>query len=266
MSLLIREKMNIIRLAEIDSTNIYAKMNLAEYEDRTVICADKQTNGHGRFDRVWVDLGSENVFMSIVLKPSGSFQPVFTNITQYFSVVLAELLEEYGLDAQIKWPNDVLIDGKKIAGILCETVIQGSNFKGLVLGAGINLNASQEDVLRIKDKDATALNLEICNKLSSSADLSNLISYREDGCCVDKKVFLDKLLNKFFENYDEFLQEGFMMIKDKYVKKACFLNKEISVQVFNDKKTGFAKQITDFGELVLENDNREFILTMGDIL
>ena len=56
------------------------------------------------------------------------------------------------------------------------------------------------------------------------------------------------------------------MIKDEYVKKACFLNKNISVQVFNEKKSGFAKQINDFGELVLENDNREFILTIGDIL
>ena len=240
--------MKIIRLAQVDSTNIYTKLHLTEFDDRTVVCADRQTNGHGRFDRVWVDLGSENIFMSLVLKPSREFKPVYANLTQYLSVVLAEVLQEYGLEPQIKWPNDVLINGKKIAGILCETVVQGSNFKGLVLGAGINLNASLEDISKIQDKEATALNIEL-----------------QTGS-VDKKVFLDKLLDKFFENYDKFLQEGFVMIKDEYVKKACFLNKNISVQVFNEKKSGFAKQINDFGELVLENDNREFILTIGDIL
>lgn len=248
MSLRLREKFNIIELDKVGSTNLYAKANLANLADKSVVCADVQSSGHGRFNRAWIDLGSGNIFMSLVLKPSDTFSHVYPNLTQYFSVVLCEVLVEYGLEPQIKWPNDVLINSKKIAGILSESVMQGANFKGLILGAGINLNASKESLKLITDKEATALNLEL-----------NLES-------VDKKEFLNKLLNKFFENYDEFLSEGFSMIADEYVKRNCFLGKEISVQVFDEIKSGFAKAINSDGELVLEKDGKDYILTMGDIL
>lgn len=237
----------VIRLENIDSTNLYAKANLDDIADKTTVIADKQTSGHGRFERAWVDLGEGNIFMSLVLKPEDSFKPVYANLTQYFSVVLCEILEEYGLNPQIKWPNDVLIDGRKIAGILSETVMQGNSFKGLVLGAGINLNAKKEDLANITDKEVTALNIEV-------------------GCFIDKNEFLDKLLNKFFSNYDEFLQKGFAMIEDEYIKRACFLGKEISVKGFSDTFTGFAKSLNSAGELVLQKDNKELVLTMGDIL
>lgn len=247
MSLIQREKLNIITLAEVNSTNLYAKANLADIADKTVICADKQTSGRGRFERAWVDLGSGNIFMSLVLKPSEEFKPFYANLTQYFSVILCEILEEYGLKPQIKWPNDVLVDGKKIAGILSESVMQGHNFKGLVLGAGINLNAMPEDLKQITDKEVTALNIEV--------DKS-----------IDKTIFLDRFLDKFFASYDEFLEKGFVMIKNDYIKRACFLGKEISVKGFNNTIFGTAKSINSAGELVLEKDGNEITVTMGDIL
>lgn len=247
MSLIQREKLNIITLAEVNSTNLYAKANLADIADKTVICADKQTSGRGRFERAWVDLGSGNIFMSLVLKPSEEFKPFYSNLTQYFSVILCEILEEYGLKPQIKWPNDVLVDGKKIAGILSESVMQGHNFKGLVLGAGINLNANPDDLKQITDKEVTALNIEV-NK------------------SIDKTIFLDRFLDKFFASYDKFLEKGFVMIKNDYIKRACFLGKEISVKGFNNTIFGTAKSINSAGELVLEKDGNEITVTMGDIL
>ena len=114
--------MSIIKLKEVNSTNLYAKEHLSELADKTVIIADRQTNGRGRFDRVWVDLGGDNLFMSIVLKPSDKFLNVYPNLTQYLSVVVCKVLEHYGLQPNTKWPNDVLIKGKKISGILSETV------------------------------------------------------------------------------------------------------------------------------------------------
>ena len=240
--------MNIIRLEEVDSTNLYAKKNLVALPDRTVILAKRQTSGRGRFDRTWIDLGGDNIFMSLILKPSDSFMQCYPNLTQYFSLILCQTLEEYGLNPKIKWPNDVLINGKKIAGILSETVVHGSIFNGLVLGIGINLNSDTKSLDMIKDKEATALNLEI--------DVEN----------IDSEKFLDKLLNKFFDGYDKFLNEGFATIKNDYLCRACFLNNNISVQVFNEKKSGIAKSITDSGELVLKQDDKELILTMGDIL
>ena len=240
--------MNIIHLDEVNSTNLYAKQNLEILSDRTIVIADKQTNGRGRFDRTWIDLGEGNLFMTIILKPSSSFNEVYANLTQYLSVVLVKILEEYGLSPKIKWPNDVMVNDAKISGILSETVMQGSNFKGIVLGIGVNLNTDKGDLKQIKERVATALNIELNREY------------------IDKKLFTEKLLNEFFKNYEEFLKLGFSMIKKEYVQKCNFLNKEISVQVFNKKKSGIAKRINDNGELVLEKNNIEFILTMGDIL
>ena len=246
--LYMRENMNIVRLEKINSTNSYAKSNLSELQDKTVIVAQRQTAGRGRFDRVWVDLGGDNIFATIVLKPSNVYSAVFPNITQLLAVVLAETIENYGVLTEIKWPNDVLISGKKIAGILSETVTQGSSFKGLVLGFGVNLNSDTDKLKNIKDKEATSLNLELGVKN------------------VDKEDFLNKLLNTFFEKYDKFLNEGFVMIMGDYLNRASFLKKQISVRVFNETKSGIAKKISDDGELVIESDNKELVLTMGDIL
>lgn len=240
--------MNIIRLEKVDSTNKYAKLHLADLPDKSIVLAERQTDGRGRFDRKWVDLGIDNIFMTFVLKPSSEFSKNYPNLTQYLCVTLCKVLETYGLSPEIKWPNDVLIEGRKIAGILSESVVQGGNFKGLVLGIGVNLNSDINSLKSITDKCATALNIETnCEK-------------------IEKEEFVEKLCEEFFKNYEDFLKTGFVMIKDYYLDKACFLDKDISVQVFNEKKSGTVKDVNDFGELVLEKDNKELVLTMGDIL
>ena len=228
--------MEFINLEKVDSTNLYAKKHIETLDDRTVILTKEQTAGRGRLNRSWIDLGKNNVFMSIVLKPSETYQEVYSNITQYLSVVLCHALEDYGLKPQIKWPNDVLVNGKKIAGILSESVIQGTNFKGLVLGVGINLNATDEGVKSITDKE------------------------------VVYKDFLNILLDEFFKNYDKFLKNGFIFIKDDYISRNSFLGKDLKVQVLNRIEEGLATSITVNGELILKRDNKEFVLTIGDIL
>lgn len=239
--------MNTIYLEEVDSTNLYAKSNLENLADKSIIHAKRQTAGRGRLQRSWLDLGGENLFLSLVLKPSDSFEEKYSNLTQYLSVVLCEVLEEYGLKPQIKWPNDVLINGKKIAGILSETVMQGNKFKGLVLGIGVNLNSSIEKLAMIKDKDAASLNIEI-------------------GRTIDKSVFMEKLVTVFFANYEKFLEDGFGFIKNDYISRACFIDEEVCVQILNEKKSGKVIEINDKGELVLLNNSKEFVLTIGDIL
>lgn len=239
--------MKKIYLSEVDSTNLYAKSNIENLADKSIVHAANQTAGRGRLQRTWLNLGEGNLFLTFVLKPSNSFNEVYSNLTQYLSVVLCKILEEYGLKPQIKWPNDVLINGKKIAGILSETIMQGSLFKGLVLGIGVNLNTSEKDLASVIDKEATSLNLEISKP-------------------VDVNLFLDKLAEEFFADYDNFLQKGFELIKNDYISRTCFLDTEICVQVFNDKKCGIAKAINDKGELVMSNNQKEFVLTIGDIL
>lgn len=179
--------MDIIYLDTVDSTNNYAKAHLVDLIDQTVIVAKNQTNGRGQFERKWVDLGSENIYMTIVLKPSEEFLQHYVNLTKYLADCLCELIQEIGVNPRIKLPNDVLINGKKVAGILAETITQGNKSKGIALGIGINLNASVENLSKI-DLPATALNIEL-------------------GKDINKHEFLHALLGKFFAGYDVWLNQ-----------------------------------------------------------
>lgn len=239
--------MNIISFDELDSTNKYAKQNLQMLADKTVISADVQTNGYGRFERSWVDLGRENIYMTFVLKPSDKILTVHSNLTQYLSVTLCKQLEKMGLTPQIKWPNDVLLGGKKICGILAETVIKGTKLKGIILGIGVNLNASPENLGEI-DRPATSVNLEL-------------------GQIVNKQEFMQKLVENFFGDYDEFLEKGFNFIRKDYERMASFLNQELKVSVFNVIKTGFSQGLDDDGTLLLLNENGNVEkINMGEII
>lgn len=240
--------MKEIRLEEIDSTNSYAKSRIDDFADKTVIFARRQTFGRGRLNRVWVDLGEGNLFMSIVLKPSNVLKDFYSNLTQYLSVCLCKVLEKYELRPQIKWPNDVLIAGKKIGGILSEAITNsGGNLRGIILGIGVNLNVKPCDVSKVSDKAITSLNLEIQKTVN-----------------VDE--FRQKLLDEFFENYEKFLAQGFRFIKDDYILRNCFIGKELSVKVFDKVENGVAKSIDDYGELVLTKNDKDLVLTIGDIL
>lgn len=240
--------MKILSLEETDSTNIYAKKHLAELEDCTVISSRRQTAGRGRLNRSWLDLGDGNLFVSIVLKPSEVFNKNFVNLTQFLSVCIAKTIESYGLKTEIKWPNDVNINGKKIAGILSETVMQGAKLKGIILGFGINVTADSDDVKKVADKEVTSLSIE----LGSNAP--------------EKNEFLTNLLNCFFGDYNKFMEEGFCFIKHDYLSRVNFIGKEISVKLPNEIKCGFAESIDDDGALHLKENKEVFVLTIGDII
>jgi len=247
MEFSMRETMYIKAFEELESTNLYAKDNLENLSDRAIILTKHQTAGRGRLQRSWLDLGGENLYMTIVLKPILKDINIYSNLTQYLSVTLCKLLETYGLTPQIKWPNDVLINGKKIAGILSEAVLRGNSIKGIVLGIGVNLNVEKENLKLVTDKEVTSLNIEF-------------------GKTIDLQDFQTKLCDMFFKNYDEFLGEGFEFIKKDYINRIYFLDTEISVKGFNSIVTGIAREINNHGELVLEKDNEKLVLNIGDIL
>ena len=239
--------MKLLFLEEVESTNKFAKELINELDDKTVIFANIQTAGRGRLGRTWVCSGKNNIYASIILKPSFEMKELYSNLTQYLCVILAQTIEEYGLEPKIKWPNDIQVNGKKISGILAEAVIDGGILRGLILGFGVNLNVEKEKLLEI-NQPATALNIET-------------------GNFIDRNIFLEKLLDKFCLMYDKFIEEGFLLIKNDYEKRAGFLNKEISVRAFDKTITGLALGLTDAGALVLKDkDNNEHILLIGDIL
>lgn len=240
--------MNIINFEQIDSTNKYAKEHVEDLEDKTVVSADFQTSGYGRFQRLWVDLGIENIYMSFVLKPSDELQLVHANLTQYLSVTLCNQLEKMGINPQIKWPNDVLVNGKKVCGILAETVIKANKLKGIVLGIGVNLNATTDN-LNIIDRPATSLNIEL-------------------GKPLNKKEFMLELIENFFAGYENFLKNGFISIKERYEKLSLLHPQEIiKIAVFNSLKEGYFIGFDDNGNLLLQTLNNEIKqINMGEIV
>jgi len=180
--------MDILNFKELDSTSVWARKNLKDLEDFKIISADVQTEGHGQFERKWYSTAQNggNIYISIVLKPENIEH--LNELTRYTSYIGAKTLEEYGVKPKFKFPNDILIEGKKIAGILAESVFIGSEFKGVIVGIGINLNLTKDDVRHI-DIPATSL-------------------FLETGRNIDKDSFLEKLIANFKREYDEFLENG----------------------------------------------------------
>lgn len=236
--------MNIIKFKKLPSTNKWALEQINELDDKTIIIADTQTSGHGRFQRSWESNNPENLYLTFVLKPEKTNN--IANLTQYLSLVLAEILKStYKIDARIKWPNDVRINKAKIAGILCESTIKKGK-TALALGIGVNLNMSEEELSQINQK-ACSLNILTGQK-------------------IDKNEFANILCSEFFKNYDEFLQNGFPSIKKRYEKYAEFLNKTILLSNGKEKEELKALKLTDTGSLiVLDKKGFEKEILSGDV-
>ena len=239
--------MDFIYLEEIDSTNKYAKENIKKFDDLTVIYAGNQTAGRGRLSRKWCTSKGDNIYASIVLKPSDNIKDVYSNLTQYLCLVLSEVLEEYGVLSEIKWPNDIRINKKKISGILAEAVSSSNKLEGIILGFGVNLNCSKNFIDNI-NQPATSLNLET-------------------GLKINRGIFLKKVIDKFCLRYNKFIEEGFLLIREDYLRRAEFLNKTVTVRVFDEEISGIAKDITENGALkLIDKNNNEHVLLIGDIL
>ena len=183
-------------ISEIDSTNTYARQALADLPNFKVISADLQTGGRGQFERSWLSSAKNggNCYISIVLKPENIEH--LGELTKYSSLAVAKTLEAYGFAPRLKYPNDVLVEGKKIAGVLAESVFIGKVLKGVIVGIGVNLNLEAEELNMINIVDIGATSI-----------------YNEIGENVDKNEFIERLIGNFFENYEEFLKDGIGEIK-----------------------------------------------------
>ncbi len=229
----------------IDSTNTYALTHLDLLKDRDVIQADLQTKGYGRFKRHWISPSSSNIYVSVILKPD-VYHNAMANLTQYMSLVICRIFETYNVHADLKWPNDVLVNGAKIAGLLSETSFQGNEFKGYVLGVGINLNMTQDELDAI-DQKAVSLNFLINQP-------------------VNRDNFLTQLLDWFFSDYKSVLQKGFSVIKSDYLRRSPYIGMKVKVTLPNAFFQGIAEGLTDDGCLILKLDSGENkIFTAGDV-
>ncbi len=127
--------------ASVDSTNKQARILASEgYPEGTIVVADMQTEGRGRRGRNWYSPAGQGMYMSLILRPQMPLKEI-SRISLMIAVALAETLqEELDLPARIKWPNDILINNKKIAGILSEVITDMDRIEYIVVGIGLNIN------------------------------------------------------------------------------------------------------------------------------
>lgn len=237
----------IIEFDELESTNKFALENISKYESGTIIRAHRQLSGRGRFERKWISDNKNNCYITIILKPDIKYQKSFQNITQYLSIVLCQELLRHGINANIKWPNDVLVNGKKIAGILSETSFSGDKFNGLVVGVGVNLNSDTREMAEI-DIPATSMKIEL-------------------GQNIDSKLFVEHLAKRFFSEYDTLLRKGFGYFRAQYISMTDFIGKKITIKNPELQELGIAVNVCADGALeVFTNEGEIKKIISGDVI
>jgi BirA family biotin operon repressor/biotin-[acetyl-CoA-carboxylase] ligase len=236
----------IYKYAKRDSTNAFLKQHYSSLPDYSVIWADEQTDGRGRFTRIWDSQPGQDLTFSILLPLTSLEQKRRQNITQIAALSVAQMLECYGLKPSVKWPNDVLIQGKKISGILCEIAEIGERACG-ILGIGINVNSTETFLANI-DIPATSLRCELHHK-------------------VVRQDLLKKLLEIIINCFNVLCQTGFTQNRQEIKKRLAFINEQIIfTDVKQDSYSGKIIDLNDDGTLLFECEKRGVIsLNSGEI-
>lgn len=231
-------------LAEIDSTNARARQ-LAEEgaADGTVIIADRQSAGRGRLGRRWESPSAVNLYCSILLRPQIPVQQA-PQMTFLSAVAVAETLQElYALSARVKWPNDILVGGKKIAGLLNEMNAETEQIHFVILGIGINLNMTTEQFPEQLNYPATSVFLERDEK-------------------IDRVAFVRAFLQRLDGYYGEFLAEGFVPIRRRWEALCDLMNARVQVEHWQGTVVGLDSD----GALRLQlDDGRVERILAGDV-
>ncbi len=230
----------LLHLTEVDSTNTYLKTRQANLPHATVVYADTQTAGRGRYDRTWVSKAG-GLYFSVLLKPP--FHPFLANLTQLMALSICQALESYGLSPAIKWPNDVQVNGRKISGILSEAVFDKTTFEAVVLGAGINIS---QDGLQAVGQPATSL--------------------KALGVQTTREEVLENILRFFWHGYPALCEKGFETICAEYTKRFAALGKEITVKDGETTILGLAEGISPRGTLLVRTPQGLQEIYIGDVL
>lgn len=230
----------------VDSTNDEA-LRITEEKglNGTIILAETQTSSRGRGSKKWLSPYG-GLWFSIILKPKIS-PLIISIITLLSGLAVAETIKEsLNLDAKIKWPNDVLIDNLKVAGILCESEIFKNKIKKLVIGIGVNLNLDKED---IEDLDIRATSCKI-----------------ESGNEVNREKFLAHFLQKFENYYSKMIFPSKLeSIVNKIRKIIIPIGHYVEIKVEDKKLSGYAFDLANNGSLLVRIDNQIKAFTSSNI-
>ena len=230
----------------IKSTMDYAR-SLAERgeEDGTVVIADNQTKGRGRFGRIWKAEPGKNILMSIILKPQIPVENF--GILNFMSAVsVAEAIEKnLNLNIKTKWPNDLLINNKKFCGILLEASISAEGESFVILGIGVNVN--QTRFPKELEKNATSLAIETGKEL-------------------DRLSLTQDILRSLETDYIELHRyQNFESIMNRWKSRCEMLGKEIAVLQGKKIIKGKAIDVLISGALVVETESGTTKVHAGDV-
>jgi len=132
--------MNFLLLEEVDSTNSYVAVHAEELEDMTMVIADSQTAGRGQRGNSWESEQGKNLTFTLFYKPQGMIPREQFAISEASALAVSDFLSEAGIAAQVKWPNDIYVDNRKISGILIEHALMGGEIRHSRIGIGLNVN------------------------------------------------------------------------------------------------------------------------------
>lgn len=227
---------NIISYDNIDSTNARMKEFAKEGAAHgTVIVAESQNAGVGRRGRVWESPVGDNLYMTLLLRPQIETDKA-SMLTLVMAHSIAKVLRHLGFaDTKIKWPNDLILNQKKVCGILTEMALKGTEIDYVLIGVGINVN--QKTFPASLQKTATSLLIE---------------SNRN----VDKTYLLECILDMFDTEYNTFLAcKDLSFMKESYEDMLVNREKEVRVLEPEQEFSGIALGINEQGELIVQKED-----------
>lgn len=237
---------NLIFLESTGSTNIDAKGFAEEGAPHgTTVVADRQTAGRGRRGRSWESPAGASIYFTIVIRP-GFAPDKASMITLVMALSVAEAIHELtGLATGIKWPNDIVVNGKKVVGILTEMSMtpEMNEMQFLVAGVGVNVNQNGP--------------AEFPEELRETA--SSLRT--ESGRLIDRAALLERILTRFEVDYETFERTlDLSNLQVRYESRLVGRNAVVRVLDPAGEYTGISRGITDTGELVVEREDGERVL------
>ena len=230
-------------IESVDSTNDYAKKKAKELVDGSVIISLEQVKGKGRRGRSFHSGKGDGIYLSIILKPG--FEPAKAPfITSIAGAALVNTFNKFNIQTKIKWPNDVLINGKKVAGILTEMSADMEFIEYIVLGVGINVSG-----------------LEFPNELKNIAT-----SLKLEGYDVKKLSIIWQFIYEFELLYNLYLNENTSEVVNILRNNSSVLGKQINVHYMNEIESAIAVDINNQGALIIKTQEGEVKeLSSGEI-
>ncbi len=227
---------------ETVSTNLDAK-NHADAPDGSLFLADLQTGGRGRLGRAWSVSQGSAIAASLLLKPDILPESVSV-ITLLAGLSIAKTLQSMRIPAKIKWPNDIILNRKKICGILTEMSAEIERVNYVVLGIGMNVNTK-------------AFPEELSEKATSL--------FLETGKEWNRPALLRAFLTQFEADYERFLKNGFSVFLEEYEKLSATIGQTVRVVSPEGEYTARAVGINADGELLAERDGKAVTIRSGEV-